>query len=152
MNSESEFIPAGKRHMKRLPLLYTYYIINLYLHLYHLNIFVHMYIIPGKKSASWQLVAVVLGAKNDAKWQKPTWNFQNQAKIKGNIRLISKNSFLVAVVFKIYFQVWCTYDNAFPDTRYSPGESLDVNCSTENSRPPTNLTWYLNNKLVIYHA
>ena len=72
MNSESEFIPAGKRHMKRLPLMYTYYIINLYLHLYHLNIFVHMYIIPGKKSASWQLVAVVLGAKNDAKWQKPT--------------------------------------------------------------------------------
>ena len=69
-------------------------------YIYHICTF--MYIIPGKKSASWQLVAVVLGAKNDAKWQKPTWNFQNQAKIKGNIRLISKNSFLVAVVFEIF--------------------------------------------------
>jgi len=33
-------------------------------------------------------------------------------------------------------------------SRYSPGDILNVNCTTENTKPPANLTWYLNNKLV----
>ena len=46
-----------------------------------------MYIIPGKKSASWQLVAVVLGlktmprGKNDAKWPKTTQSVKTRRKI-----------------------------------------------------------------------
>ena len=46
-------------------------------------IYVHIYIIPGKKSASWQPVAVVMGLrrckapKNDVKLLKST---QNQRK------------------------------------------------------------------------
>ena len=60
-----------------------------------------MHIIPGKESASWQLVAVVMGlktmqsGKNDVKLSKST---QNQRKI----RLISKENFMVAVVFEIF--------------------------------------------------
>ena len=62
-----------------------------------------MYIIPGKKSASWQLFAVVMGglkrcyvATNDVKMPNAT---QNQRK---KVRLISKDNFLVAVVFEIF--------------------------------------------------
>ena len=42
------------------------------------------------------------GAKNDAKWQKTTQNCQNQPKLKGKIRLIGKENFLVAVLFEIF--------------------------------------------------
>ena len=38
---------------------------------------------------------------DDAKWQKTTENCQNQPKIKGKIRLFSRDNFLVAVVFEI---------------------------------------------------
>ena len=57
-----------------------------------------MYIIAGKNSASWQLVAAVdeqSGKKNDVKLEKPA---QNQRKI----RLNSKCNFLVAVVIEIF--------------------------------------------------
>ena len=57
-----------------------------------------MYIIAGKKSASWQLVAAVdeqSGKKNDVKLEKPA---QNQRKIRPN----SKCNFLVAVVIEIF--------------------------------------------------
>ena len=62
----------------------------------------HMAVTPGIKSASWQLVAVVVGAKNDAKRQNTTQNWQNQPKIKGKDRIISKDSFLVAVILEIF--------------------------------------------------
>lgn len=32
--------------------------------------------------------------------------------------------------------------------RYHPGEELSVNCTTEHTKPPTNLTLYINQKLV----
>ena len=37
---------------------------------------------PGKKSASWQLVVFVMWLKNDTKRQKTTWNCQNQNRRK----------------------------------------------------------------------
>ena len=61
-----------------------------------------MYIIPGKKIAILATGCRRFRAKNDAKWQKTTQNCQNQPKIKGKIRLISKDNFLVAVVFEIF--------------------------------------------------
>ncbi|XP_023321773.1 cell adhesion molecule 1 [Eurytemora carolleeae] len=33
-------------------------------------------------------------------------------------------------------------------TRYVPGEEVQLNCTAENTKPPTNLTWYINQKLV----
>ena len=32
--------------------------------------------------------------------------------------------------------------------RYSLGESLNLNCSSEATLPPANLTWYINQKPV----
>ena len=37
---------------------------------------------PGKKSASWQLVVFVMWLKNDTKRQKTMWNCQNQNRRK----------------------------------------------------------------------
>ena len=34
-------------------------------------------------------------------------------------------------------------------SRYSIGESLDLNCSSELTLPPANLTWYINQRPVI---
>ena len=57
---------------------------------------------------TWKKVGILAngcrryGDKNDTKWQKTTQNCQNQSKIKGKIRLISKDNFLVVVVFEIF--------------------------------------------------
>jgi hypothetical protein len=32
--------------------------------------------------------------------------------------------------------------------RYHPGEYLEANCTAERTKPPTNLTWYINQELV----
>ena len=61
-----------------------------------------MYIIHGEKSASWQLVAVVVGLKTMQSGKKTTQNCKNQPKIKRKIRLIEKDNFLVAVVFEFF--------------------------------------------------
>ena len=64
------------------------------------SFFHYMYIIPGKKSASRQLFAVVMGLKT------------MQSGEKFALSLISKDNFLVAVVFEIlmvYYDVY-TYD------------------------------------------
>ena len=57
-----------------------------------------MLIIPEKKSASWQLVAVVMGQKTMQSGKKR----RKIAKINPKISLISKDIFLVAVVFELF--------------------------------------------------
>ena len=57
-------------------------------------------------SAFWQLVAVVMGQKAMQSGKKTTQNCQNQPKIKGKTRLISKDIFLVAVVLELFSYVW----------------------------------------------
>ncbi len=32
--------------------------------------------------------------------------------------------------------------------RYHPGEHIEANCTAERTKPPTNLTWYINQELV----
>jgi hypothetical protein len=32
--------------------------------------------------------------------------------------------------------------------RYHPGEFIEANCTAERTKPPTNLTWYINQELV----
>ena len=55
---------------------------------------IDLYIEREITSVSWQLVAVVMGLKTMR-------NYQNEPKIKGKIRQIGKENFLVAVVFKL---------------------------------------------------
>ena len=53
----------------------------------------------GKKSASWQLVAVLQGRKTTQKRRRTT---QSQHKIKGKNRLNGECNFLVAVVIETF--------------------------------------------------
>ena len=64
----------------------------------------YMYIIAGKKSASWQLVAVVMGLKTMESGKKlnKIAKINRNSKIKGKICLISKKKFLVVIVFEIF--------------------------------------------------
>ena len=63
---------------------------------------------------TWKKVGILAtgcrryGAKSNAKWQKTTI-CRTQPEIKGELRLVRKDNFLVAVVFEIFFQVWCEY-------------------------------------------
>jgi hypothetical protein len=44
-----------------------------------------------------------------------------------------------------YFCMKCIFSYLF---RYSVGEPLAVNCTAEESKPPVNLTWYINQEPV----
>ena len=59
-----------------------------------------MFIIPGKKSVSWQPVAVVEDSKTTQRGKKTTLDCKNQSKIKGKFRLNGICKFLVAVVIE----------------------------------------------------
>ena len=70
--------------------------LSIFLSIYLLRTYISIYlsIIARKKSAFWQLVAVI-------KWPKTTKNGK-RPKIKGNIILNGKCIFLVAVVFELF--------------------------------------------------
>ena len=56
----------------------------------------YMYLIPGKKSASWQLVALITGQKR-RKAAKHDVKLPNQPKLKGKIGLNGKCIFFVII-------------------------------------------------------
>ena len=61
-----------------------------------------MYIIPGKKSASWQLVAVLMGQKTMQSGKKRRKIAKINPKSKEKFALSARIFFLVAVVFEIF--------------------------------------------------
>ena len=71
--------------------------------------YIYMHIIPGKWSASWHLVAVVLGSKTTQRGKNTTQNCKSQPKNKGKIRLNGMCYFLVAIVFEFFFLVLYTH-------------------------------------------